>query len=224
MESDSSVRVIVNLHSLQWSHVLTNVESGQIDDEPESEDWASMEPRPHERGKRCFNANSKQCRNCFNGATSSRTWKVRAATRPKTLWSSFNGATSSRTWKEWHPTLRRWLSVRLQWSHVLTNVESRFRQRLRAALVSFNGATSSRTWKGGQCLQRTDAGKLASMEPRPHERGKSKSRLRDCAGRELQWSHVLTNVERWLDSHTNHRRNRASMEPRPHERGKPQKI
>ena len=60
----------------------------------------------------------------------------------------------------------------------------------------FNGATSSRTWKGVTALALTPNGD-ASMEPRPHERGKLPGFLAvgiDTAA--LQWSHVLTNVER----------------------------
>ncbi len=36
----------------------------------------------------------------------------------------------------------------------------------------------------------------ASMEPRPHERGKFVYRLTASPSAALQWSHVLTNVER----------------------------
>ena len=62
---------------LQWSHVLTNVETRE-----------EAEGREHERIR-------------FNGATSSRTWKL----------SSLSGVNAS--------------SPLLQWSHVLTNVETR---------------------------------------------------------------------------------------------------
>ena len=84
----------------------------------------------------------------------------------------------------------------------------------------------------------------ASMEPRPHERGKPIFRKPDvaacvlqwshvltnveriraetaiCAGQRLQWSHVLTNVERFSQGLGTRWRVDASMEPRPHERGK----
>ena len=36
----------------------------------------------------------------------------------------------------------------------------------------------------------------ASMEPRPHERGKAVRSLAEAIQQKLQWSHVLTNVER----------------------------
>ena len=85
----------------------------------------------------------------------------------------FNGATSSRTWKAAFGVTGLILSQpQLQWSHVLTNVER------------------SDDWPGSRLQDR------ASMEPRPHERGKSSRTL--------------------LPRH----RSRASMEPRPHERGK----
>src|SRR5215213_3575250 len=63
--------------------------------------------------------------------------------------------------------------VVLQWSHVLTNVE---------------------TPRGRGMLE---GAPRTSMEPRPHERGNERTGLpgplRDRGG--LQWSHVLTNVE-----------------------------
>ena len=61
---------------LQWSHVLTNVESTLVlpNDDPSA--GASMEPRPHERGKGQSRVNEARLRTGrFNGATSSRTWK-----------------------------------------------------------------------------------------------------------------------------------------------------
>ncbi len=107
-----------------------------------------MEPRPHERGKDAVQAQDRPGARRFNGATSSRTWKARQRNH----------------------TVQR--GLRLQWSHVLTNVERYFIQRnLGWIAQGFNGATSSRTWKvtvarpRGGCV-------MASMEPRPHERGK----------------------------------------------------
>ena len=278
---------------LQWSHVLTNVESprnqraivggvgASMEPRPHergkyrllvrafSAAGASMEPRPHERGKdsntkklphrpSCFNGatSSRTWKDCeslsrhsmairFNGATSSRTWKVAACWHQACGQTCFNGATSSRTWKE--TACRRAVSAarRLQWSHVLTNVES-IAQYVLAIPVHwrFNGATSSRTWKGAMDVCVT-AIPYASMEPRPHERGKLTLRCPKCAATTgLQWSHVLTNVEsnlrlctatqnnqlQWSHVLTNVESDRqreeeeayeyASMEPRPHERGK----
>src|ERR1043166_7797278 len=108
----------------------------------------------------------------------------------------------------------------LQWSHVLTNVETRqhrywyFRPddasmeprphergnyygkaEEQAVQKGFNGATSSRTWKRGHNSRRLRRNVPASMEPRPHERG---NRRRVVGADLCIW---------------------ASMEPRPHERG-----
>ena len=63
---------------------------------------ASMEPRPHERGKNITKWKTKAIIDCFNGATSSRTWKGLI------VWP------------------RSFTVLVLQWSHVLTNVESIF--------------------------------------------------------------------------------------------------
>ena len=57
------------------------------------------------------------------------------------------------------------------------------------------------------------------MEPRPHERGKVTRKVSSREKLGLQWSHVLTNVERSPRCDTSGHRD-ASMEPRPHERGK----
>ncbi len=162
---------------LQWSHVLTNVErliSGEQDltaqtgfnGATSSRTWkaktvpglnwidgASMEPRPHERGKSLVTALRDLLSEGFNGATSSRTWKETRFGRPTNrseVSSSFNGATSSRTWKGRHPATRS------------------------QANACFNGATSSRTWK-----ETTTTPGLSVALP-------------------LQWSHVLTNVERFI--------------------------
>ena len=85
---------------------------------------ASMEPRPHERGK-CNGTTQKGARNDgFNGATSSRTWKGQsnpfdedgfwpASMEPR----PHERGKSSETEEMYEP-------FALQWSHVLTNVES----------------------------------------------------------------------------------------------------
>ena len=232
---------------LQWSHVLTNVERLPVRQMLARRQAASMEPRPHERGKVLqatdldiaveatltlqwshvlTNVERKvlACRvrrqASFNGATSSRTWKGGLAGFSSTVGLRFNGATSSRTWKVtpgryfWDCQVasmeprphergkvacqRRSLShcPTLQWSHVLTNVESR-----RASPKHFRRQS-------------------ASMEPRPHERGKLQLIERMNERERLQWSHVLTNVERVQPSRPFRFVSGASMEPRPHERGK----
>ena len=89
-----------------------------------------MEPRPHERGKFRVNRRAHDHGSRFNGATSSRTWKVK-----------------------WRRDMQNERHV-LQWSHVLTNVERRAQKR------AYVGAVR------------------ASMEPRPHERGKRAFRAR----------------------------------------------
>ena len=135
---------------LQWSHVLTNVET-------------QKELTPVQRPLR------------FNGATSSRTWKRRADRlgRPADL-HRFNGATSSRTWKRREFAVDRLYVTWLQWSHVLTNVETYRRdEAVGRNNHGFNGATSSRTWKLAD-ERRHDGQVLASMEPRPHERGNAR--------------------------------------------------
>ena len=148
-KASQSYQSPLHLYALQWSHVLTNVERFPARLPGAVAGAASMEPRPHERGKlvacpllSCgyqllqwshvltnvesvlVPAHTKRARWCFNGATSSRTWKG-CAKRQGTKWiTRFNGATSSRTWKG-HQYLSGWpgTSTMLQWSHVLTNVE-----------------------------------------------------------------------------------------------------
>src|SRR5205823_4877744 len=62
--------------------------------------------------------------------------------------------------------------------------------------------------------------KGTSMEPRPHERGNTPFRTERCRFLvELQWSHVLTNVETDRARHGGGPCPFTSMEPRPHERG-----
>ena len=120
----------------------------------------------------------------------------------------------------------------------------KFASGLWSASASFNGATSSRTWKPEPehgCARGAEAASMeprphergnpdapamaraafaASMEPRPHERGNAPADER-AGGVEdlLQWSHVLTNVETRAPGRDRARIRLASMEPRPHERG-----
>ena len=161
------------LTGLQWSHVLTNVER------PATRKWPMC------------------AANCFNGATSSRTWKApNAPPKPPPAWASMEPRPHER---------------------------GKMRQRChtRARRQCFNGATSSRTWKAAFALNTFllslrasmeprphERGKSilpgravcsageASMEPRPHERGKKQMVFRNPTVLSLQWSHVLTNVER----------------------------
>src|ERR1043166_6025493 len=110
---------------LQWSHVLTNVETRQHRYWYLRPDDASMEPRPHERGNYYGKDEEQAVQKCFNGATSSRTWKRRRPPRKGAAKQCFNGATSSRTWKLSRCPLDLQRRFGLQWSHVLTNVETR---------------------------------------------------------------------------------------------------
>ncbi len=134
---------------LQWSHVLTNVETLFEYDSDNAATIASMEPRSHERGNIEIAGARYGCPHRFNGATFSRTWKRPRTRCPGRAWSGrFNGATFSRTWK-------------LCTIHI------------------------NRPHDGS-----------ASMEPRSHERGNpSKGILGFAFDQSLQWSHVLTNVE-----------------------------
>ena len=204
---------------LQWSHVLTNVESHTV------------------LVNTVFYAG-------FNGATSSRTWKADTGIIVRSTFTCFNGATSSRTWKGGHGLADAPERLGLQWSHVLTNVERPAGQKKMQEEKSFNGATSSRTWKGltRQCCcqfltasmepRPHERGKLpaipsppalnrASMEPRPHERGKRIKSLRRRNGHHRfngATSSRTWKARLWICGYSD--RNRASMEPRPHERGK----
>src|SRR4051812_46197554 len=105
-----------------------------------------MEPRPHERGNKNRSFTGEPFLTCFNGATSSRTWKHGVglcyfAANGLLQWSHAlsNVETRERTsiWTSNGPAL--------QWSHVLTNVETRRRG------------------------EDDESRQHASMEPRPHE-------------------------------------------------------
>ena len=109
---------------LQWSHVLTNVERLRLGRGQGETMSASMEPRPHERGKRSSDLPLAAPSSSFNGATSSRTWK------DPFVWVIEFSKTASmepRPHERGKLPLRAAISrqaLRLQWSHVLTNVES----------------------------------------------------------------------------------------------------
>jgi hypothetical protein len=111
---------------------------------------ASMEPRPLERGNntcRCERANQ---RTCFNGATSSRTWKRSLRRRSR------NPRGAELASMEPRPLERG-------------NVDSPIQLDINPGC--FNGATSSRTWKRLRLRSSLLPTRLASMEPRPLERG-----------------------------------------------------
>ena len=184
------------LRGLQWSHVLTNVETCRAVRGCRRGHRASMEPRPHERGNACASG-APLCALalCFNGATSSRTWKrgteVEDAGEDTGLqWSHVltNVETSRRARPLLRKALLQWSHVltnvetpdarrlghtreELQWSHVLTNVETESLRQTEQQTWGFNRATSSRTWKLLRCKEMDVNTEQASMEPRPHERG-----------------------------------------------------
>ncbi len=135
---------------------------------------------------------------CFNGATFFRTWRAYGRLLTCSAYSSFNGATFFRTW--------RGSTARIIPSPVLT---------------SFNGATFFRTWRGVSSMSGRAWRISASMEPRSFERGESAFRRLQMLRKPrfngatffrtwrvhngakaigisalLQWSHVLSNVER----------------------------
>src|SRR5207244_3220632 len=84
---------------LQWSHVLSNVETAAHGFAGAVATQASMEPRPFERGNR-VRSNIFPCQHkSFNGATSFRTWKLLTDDWVLVAETCFNGAHSFRTCK-----------------------------------------------------------------------------------------------------------------------------
>ncbi len=184
-------------------------------------DRASMEPRSFERGELSKDANYH-------------------ANDP-----SFNGATFFRTWRGWRSPGLASTTIMLQWSHVLSNVERIVKEvKENEDKSSFNGATFFRTWRGPGAGYRPAGRVWASMEPRSFERGERYWRRerpasrpsfngatffrtwrgwrpgnRHCGRCELQWSHVLSNVERIDRVTCCFPLLPASMEPRSFERG-----
>ncbi len=130
-----------------------------------------MEPRPFERGNKSERERFAGRTRGFNGATSFRTWKRHTADGRRTLarWLQWSHVLSNvETGFSAGLLLLGWL---LQWSHVLSNVEtSGLANRLNSLASGFNGATSFRTWKHG-CIRYHPDSEPASMEPRPFERG-----------------------------------------------------
>ncbi len=132
---------------------------------------ASMEPRPHERGKLSKNpSNRRQKPLQWSHVLTNVERRVFGARL--LVQGGFNGATSSRTWKAPPLPRGRGLPEWLQWSHVLTNVES-------CGFRFINSRTSRLQWSHvltnvERCNHPEAEGRSeeASMEPRPHERGK----------------------------------------------------
>ncbi len=157
--------------TLQWSHVLSNVESSSGTSRERRDLGASMEPRSFERGE------------------------------------------------DYLRLLIR-LPTTLQWSHVLSNVERTTPATASSDLhCGFNGATFFRTWRVLPCVV-GNHGRRASMEPRSFERGELKAGVQVIGiPVPLQWSHVLSNVEREDHPDKGVEGTLASMEPRSFERG-----
>ena len=156
---------------LQWSHVLTNVETRCRSSRLAESDFASMEPRPHERGNggrghglRPRGGASMEprphergnvplpsavfaVRGCFNGATSSRTWKLGGIER--------GGLLRLRASMEPRPHERGNIGgPGLRGGSLKASMEPRPHERGNVARCPPNGVR-----------------RIASMEPRPHERG-----------------------------------------------------
>src|SRR2546423_6976805 len=181
-----------------------------------------MGPRPHERGNMVGgggigDVKGLQWRRVLTNVET-RSWRrARGAHQ-----GCFNGATSSRTWKLTEAGMRYIHGEGLQWSHVLTNVETRLADE---AIARYAGASMEpRPHERGNpvvlsanryspsVLQWSHV--LTNVETRPS------TRMPASLTTALQWSHVLTNVETDLALHTAEPRNEASMEQRPHDGGK----
>ncbi len=247
VETSCSRHSLHERRRLQWSHVLSNVETGSRRQETRYTMQASMEPRPFERGNQLAVPVRSSSEVGFNGATSFRTWKPIASARSVPAVAS------------------------LQWSHVLSNVETVYRSQ--KCLTAFRHASMEpRPFERGNDIKDREKEfpfKVASMEPRPFERGNAahsrerkhstgasmeprpfeRGNLPDCSTYgasfgsasmeprpfergnpenketemqnpfQLQWSHVLSNVETVARRGYCRRAGRASMEPRPFERG-----
>ena len=158
--------------------------------------YASMEPRPIERG---------------NGKLDKKAQRT---------FTSFNGATPNRAWKRCLPS-RASLSLSvLQWSHAQSSVETRATRAIDPAglpLQWSHAQSSVETGYGSRDLLRIE---LASMEPRPIERGNTR-RPRSGAAPCPRFNGATPNRawKRRCTPITFSRSTLASMEPRPIERG-----
>ena len=120
VETGCAQRKLCRVQTLQWSHVLPNVETAVLTDghcghgfngATSFRTWKRIAAHGRAPGLR------------FNGATSFRTWKPCYRVHASGEYERFNGATSFRTWKRLVAT-RHSLVPQLQWSHVLPNVET----------------------------------------------------------------------------------------------------
>ncbi len=207
---------------LQWGHVVVDVEGHR------SQARRTCRPRR------------------FNGATSSSTWKENVMLWGPPGTGSFNGATSSSTWKARSAARRAPTSRRLQWGHVVVDVEGqrhpdKRRDRLPASTgprrrrrgrpsspgsgtgsaTGFNGATSSSTWKVAAGGPNVAHYQQASMGPRRRRRGRlDDAAVAGVASIPLQWGHVVVDVEGAPFRFARGRPDTASMGPRRRRRGR----
>src|SRR5437763_644119 len=79
-------------------------------------------------------------------------------------------------------------------------METRLKRARQRNRLNFNGATSSRIWKRGCALTKAAAHQDTSMEPHPHGYGNTivERYGPEAAGVDLQWSHILTDMETLL--------------------------
>ena len=156
----------------------------------------------------------------FNGATSSRTWKRVLAQRADWAAVGFNGATSSRTWKHAALMLSQAFYWSLQWSHVLTNVETHIAGSLWTHhFVELQWSHVLTNVETSRCAEHSGDCRFASMEPRPHERGNNSAAIQTFTG--ITCFNGATSSRTWkpMEPASRWHLQLASMEPRPHERG-----
>src|SRR5919202_712154 len=113
----------------------------------------------------------------------------------------FNGATSSRIWKRPPARVRRSQVATLQWSHILTDMETPAgrpnpplnRRPLQWSHILTDMETVIRAFVAAPCES-------------------------------LQWSHILTDMETWPIAWASLPTSPASMEPHPHGYGNSPKV
>ena len=159
---------------LQWGHGPKTVESRRGDCGADLVDHASLGPRPEDRGEKDGDQGPRTgTGGSFNGATARRPWRGCESRPAASSASGFNGATARRPWRG-RPK----------------------KARLSCSRRGFNGATARRPWRDPPADPRLDRG-LASMGPRPEDRGERRLRSRDMATCvRLQWGHGPKTVER----------------------------
>src|SRR5437762_1555857 len=108
---------------------------------------------------------------CFNGATSSRIWKLGVKRNGRRKNKRFNGATSSRIWKLLPSSSDLPRFLLLQWSHILTDMETPTRASTLTA-ATFASMEPHPHGYGNRRLRATrSVPSYASMEPHPHGYG-----------------------------------------------------